>query len=88
VPNGRVSIRWSLNGDHVHLIWREHGGRSLSDEPRRTGGGTRLLTRVVSAELGVPVRIRIEPTGLVCEFDGPTQKEPAFEAPWPDQALQ
>lgn len=36
VPDGRVNIRWSLIGDHVHLIWREHGGPSLSEEPRRS----------------------------------------------------
>jgi len=90
VPVGRVEISWTLIGDrrdHVHLFWRERGGPTPSPAPGRAGGGTRLLTRVVSAELGVPVSVRLEPDGLVCEFDGPTQKQPAFAPPSPDDAL-
>jgi PAS domain S-box-containing protein len=74
VPDGRVEIRWeTYRNDRVHVLWRESGGPKPSAE-RRSGSGTALLNRVVAAELGGPVELRFEDAGLVCEFDGPTQK--------------
>jgi len=80
-PAGKVDISWALLGEHheqVHLFWRESGGPPPSRQPDSSGGGMELLKRVVSAELGVPITIRLEPGGLVCEFDGPIQKQPVF----------
>jgi len=82
-PIGRVEVEWSIFGDapeHIHVIWREVGGPPIS-APERQGFGSRLISTLVSAELGTPVNMRFEPTGLVCEFDGPLQKQPTAVPP-------
>jgi two-component sensor histidine kinase len=75
-PIGHIEIEWSIFGDapeRIHVIWREVGGPPIT-APERQGFGSRLISTLVSAELGTPVDMRFEPTGLVCEFDGPLQK--------------
>jgi PAS domain S-box-containing protein len=77
-PIGNVEITWSIFGDapeRVHVVWREVGGPPITP-PERQGFGSRLISTLVSAELGTPVDMRFEPGGLVCEFDGPLQKKP------------
>ena len=77
-PGGTVEVRWKLYGEaceNIHLAWRERGGPPV-EPPSRTGFGSRLIRRAVSQELGTPIEMRFEPSGLVCEFDGPLQKEP------------
>jgi PAS domain S-box-containing protein len=81
-PIGRVEVEWSIFGDapeRIHVIWREIGGAPIT-APARQGFGSRLISTLVSAELGTPVDMRFEPTGLVCEFDGPLQKKPSVAA--------
>jgi two-component sensor histidine kinase len=75
---GRVEVNWSIIEDvpeRIHVIWSEIGGPPITS-PERHGFGSRLISTLVSAELGTPVEMRFEPSGLVCEFDGPLQKEP------------
>ena len=75
-PIGQVEVEWSIFGDapqRIHVIWREVGGPPIT-MPERQGFGSRLISTLVSAELGTPVEMRFEPAGLVCEFDGPLQK--------------
>jgi two-component sensor histidine kinase len=79
-PIGYVEVEWSIFGDQperIHVIWREIGGPPITP-PARQGFGSRLISTLVSAELGTPVDMRFEPTGLVCEFDGPLQKQPSL----------
>jgi PAS domain S-box-containing protein len=76
---GMVSVEWSrvgLNRDRIHLIWREHGGPPVI-APTLRGFGSTLIERAISAELGEKVQLRFEPEGLICEFDGPIQKDAA-----------
>jgi PAS domain S-box-containing protein len=77
-PIGRVEVKWSIIEDvpeRIHVIWSEIGGPPITS-PERHGFGSHLINTLVSAELGTPVEMRFEPSGLVCEFDGPLQKEP------------
>jgi two-component sensor histidine kinase len=77
-PQGRVALSWDVYGDtadKLRVVWREIGG-PLVAPPSQEGFGTRLIRRAVAAELGTPVDLRFEPTGLVCEFDGALQKSP------------
>jgi PAS domain S-box-containing protein len=81
-PIGRIEVEWSIFDDapeRIHVIWREVGGPPVT-APERQGFGSRLISTLVSAELGTPVDMRFEPTGLVCEFDGPLQKRPSVTA--------
>jgi two-component system, chemotaxis family, CheB/CheR fusion protein len=81
-PIGNVEVTWSIFGDapeRIHVIWREVGGPPITP-PERHGFGSRLISTLVSAELGTPVDMRFEPGGLVCEFDGPLQKEASLAA--------
>ena len=85
VPQGRVDLHWTRHGDKLHVLWREFGGPIPKPE-RPPGSGMVLLQRVVAAELGTPVDLRFEETGLMCEFNGPTQatsRLPEVEAPSP-----
>ena len=82
-PIGNVEVTWSIFGDapeRIHVIWREIGGPPVTP-PERQGFGSRLINTLVSAELGTPVAMRFERTGLVCEFDGPLQKTPSVAPP-------
>jgi PAS domain S-box-containing protein len=79
-PIGKVEVTWSIFDEapeHIHVIWREIEGPHVIP-PERQGFGSRLISNLVSAELGTPVVMQFEPTGLVCEFDGPLQKKPAL----------
>jgi two-component sensor histidine kinase len=81
-PIGHIDVEWSIFGDapeRIHVIWREVGGPPIT-APERQGFGSRLISTLVSTELGTPVDMRFEQTGLVCEFDGPLQKKPSVEA--------
>ncbi|MBV8978962.1 MAG: PAS domain S-box protein [Alphaproteobacteria bacterium] len=79
VPDGHVEVSWQLvgeDGSRIQLTWRERGGPPVH-APQSTGFGTRLIQSILDAELGgAPLNMRFEPDGLVCEFDGPTQKAP------------
>jgi two-component system CheB/CheR fusion protein len=78
IPEGRVSIHWSLQDgpeQRIHLTWREHGGPKVQS-PRQEGFGSRLIRAAVAGELGTPVSFHFEEDGLVCEFDGPVEKAP------------
>ena len=67
-PAGRVSVRWTLEAGLLSLIWEEHGGPAV-EAPAVRGFGTRMIERVLSAELGGTARIEFRPKGLVCRVD-------------------
>jgi two-component system CheB/CheR fusion protein len=76
--DGRVDVVWRLLEEEtrsIHLMWCERGGPPVSP-PESRGFGLRLIERSVAAELGTPVKLHFEPDGLVCQFDGPLQKQP------------
>jgi two-component sensor histidine kinase/PAS domain-containing protein len=71
-PGGRVAIGWTSverdEAQHLSLAWRERGGPPVAPV-RRKGFGTRMLERLLDAELGGKVEIRFEETGLVCVLE-------------------
>lgn len=71
---GQVQVSWTASGAagavRLHLIWAESGGPPVA-QPERRGFGVRLLERALAVDLGGQVRLRFEPTGLVCEIEAP-----------------
>lgn len=74
--NGQVDIIWELVGDgnarRLSLRWTESGGPPVVP-PTRKWFGSRMVERVLAAELGGTVNVAYEPPGVVCmEIISPT----------------
>lgn len=71
---GQVDIVWQLVGEgkdrRLSLLWTESGGPRVI-RPTRKGFGSRVLQRVLAAELGGTVGVAYEPSGVVCTIDAP-----------------
>ncbi|MCG6116134.1 MAG: PAS domain-containing protein [Mesorhizobium sp.] len=72
--NGQVDIAWQLTGEgkdrQLSLRWAESGGPPVTS-PTRKGFGSRLVQRVLAAELGGNVSVDYETSGVVCTIDAP-----------------
>jgi two-component sensor histidine kinase len=67
---GSVSLIWTADDGRFRLHWQECGGPQVTP-PGRTGFGTRMIERGLSAELQGEVRIDFRPNGVVCTIDAP-----------------
>jgi len=79
VPDGHVVIDWHV-ADHagskvIEFRWQEVGGPVVAGKPSRRGFGTRLIEKVLTAELKGKGALRYLPSGVVF----------TLEAPLPDQ---
>ncbi len=63
VPDGRVDIDWSVDGDKFAFRWRESGGPEVV-EPKRRGFGTKLI-QMLGASLRGEAGIEFRPEGLL-----------------------
>ena len=74
VPDGRVSLEWSLvpepAGPSVRMVWSEANGPPVV-APARKGFGSRLIERGLVGAVGGTVRLDYAPTGLVCRVAAP-----------------
>ncbi len=81
---GRVSIAWSLDRaegmPRVRLEWVEEGGPAVT-APTRKGFGTRLLQRVLTAQMKADVAIDYDPAGLRVSLAFPLPDGAAGAAP-------
>jgi two-component sensor histidine kinase len=74
VVQGKVSISRRLeDGDEsrkarLHFRWAEHGGPAVTP-PTKKGFGSRLVERLLAAELNGRSTISYGPAGVVCEID-------------------
>ena len=72
VPDGRVSIIWSVD-DVAHrfkLQWRESGGPVVV-EPLKKSFGSRFIEQALPGQLQGEARLIFEPAGLVCDVNIP-----------------
>ncbi|WEK04585.1 MAG: PAS domain-containing protein [Candidatus Devosia phytovorans] len=60
---GRVRIEWSIDGDRFELIWLETGGPSVT-APTRTGFGSRMIERALSASVSGHAKVDYLPEGI------------------------
>lgn len=72
VPDGRVRVDWRVeqrdDGRFALLEWRESGGPPVI-APKRKGFGSRLIERGLANNLGGPVTLDYETSGLVCRAE-------------------
>ncbi|MBX3575554.1 MAG: PAS domain-containing protein [Mesorhizobium sp.] len=70
----RIDLETHTNSpSYLSFVWSEHDGPVVS-EPVHTGFGTRLLDRLLSAELDAGVTRRFDPAGFVCQIRVPLEK--------------
>ena len=72
VDDGSVALTWTTHDRRFRLRWQEAGG-PLVKPPTRTGFGSRMIERGLSAELQGEVRIDFQPDGVVCAIDAPLE---------------
>ncbi len=65
--DGKVAIRWTVEGDSLHLHWAESGGPPVH-APSRSGFGTRLIRRGLSVDGRGSVDLRFPPGGVECDI--------------------
>jgi two-component system CheB/CheR fusion protein len=68
VPDGRVEVAWSINGDRpprLELTWKEDGGPKI-DGTMTAGFGMELIERGIRFELQGEARIETVDGGLAC----------------------
>ncbi|KQP40968.1 PAS domain S-box protein [Methylobacterium sp. Leaf104] len=74
VPDGRVTLDWSLDdgaaGTIVRLIWSEMDGPGVTP-PTHKGFGSRLIERGLVGAVGGTVSLEYLPGGLVCRVVAP-----------------
>ena len=71
VPAGRVEVAWELLDGAtgaLALRWVESGGPRVSEPPRQTGFGSKLIAATVRGQLGGVVRQHWDPSGLRWEM--------------------
>jgi PAS domain S-box-containing protein len=74
-PSGRLAVSWSLEPPqgapaHLRLSWVERGGPEVS-EPEKLGFGSRLLKRVLTAQLEAEVETHFRPAGFELSLKAP-----------------
>ena len=70
MPEGKVTIRWSVEGERLRIGWQESGGPSVA-APTRRGFGSRMIERALAGDLRGTASLDFRPAGLVCEIDAP-----------------
>jgi PAS domain S-box-containing protein len=67
VPEGRVEIRSTVNGQELQLTWTETGGPEVRP-PATQGFGSVIVERSIAHELGGDAELHFEPSGLRCNM--------------------
>ena len=67
-PDGKVTVRWSLDDGVLRLTWTESGGPPVT-APVRRGFGARMLEQGLAEELRGTVRLDFRAAGLVCSVE-------------------
>ncbi|HLT02290.1 MAG TPA: PAS domain S-box protein [Geminicoccaceae bacterium] len=73
VPEGRVEIRATMNGEDLQLTWTETGGPEVK-APAAQGFGSVIVERSIAHELGGNAELRFEPGGLRCHIRIPLRQ--------------
>lgn len=69
--SGQVEVAWDVASGRLDFAWREEGGPPVR-AAAKTGFGTKLIERVVSAQLDGEVELTFESGGLRCDIQVPS----------------
>lgn len=82
--SGYVAVDWTVDPEttpkRVSLVWAEHDGPAVAP-PTRQGFGTRLLQRILTAQMSAEVGIDYEPQGLRVSVSFPLPDPSASPGP-------
>jgi two-component sensor histidine kinase len=67
---GCVRIKWTVSSDRLVWHWSEHKGPPVK-RPSQAGFGTRMIERMLSAELQGKVELGYPRAGVECRIDAP-----------------
>lgn len=82
--HGYVAVEWMIDPEaspsRVDLAWTEHDGPTVAP-PTRQGFGTRLLQRILTAQMSAEVAIDYDPGGLRVTVSFPLPESPQGAGP-------
>lgn len=86
VAQGKVSISWSYEEPRGRLRfkWAERDGPTVL-LPERRGFGSRLVERLLAAELNGLSTISYNPTGVICEIEAILDSDAGLGRPGPER---
>ena len=73
-PEGRLSVRWNVEGDVARLRWRESGVAMPEGGPSRRGYGSELIEQALPYQLGAQTRLEFGTDGVRCEITVPIER--------------
>jgi PAS domain S-box-containing protein len=71
VPDGHVDVEWTIDGNDLHLTWREHGGPPPAVSSRSEGFGSLLTRATVTGQLGGKILHEWKAEGLSIQLAVP-----------------
>jgi len=69
-PDGKVDVRWAVDGAAFTFNWRELGGPPAS-KPSETGFGSTLISTLSEGDLGAEMAVSYPSAGLIAELKAP-----------------
>ncbi|MGO4407995.1 PAS domain-containing protein [Bosea sp. RAF48] len=91
VPEGHVNVDWHVTRhgaqEMIEFRWQEVAGPSVKGKPSRNGFGTRLIEKVLAAELNGKGEIRYLPSGLVFTIIAPMPEQDKISGTPDDEEL-
>lgn len=73
-PHGKLSVKWSLDGDDLTIVWRERLQSFEAPSTGTKGFGTQLIDRTLGGALGARIERIYHEDGLECRLVIPQSK--------------
>jgi PAS domain S-box-containing protein len=78
--SGRLTIKWEVVADVLHILWEERDGPSV-DKPATHGFGTKSVIASIESQLGGRAEFDWRAEGLVCRLSVPLVHTAAMRQP-------
>jgi len=70
--DGRLDLNWTVDTEHLKLVWREHV-KTLPERPERRGFGTTVIESMVGSSLGAQFSRTLHVDGIEWRFEVPLE---------------